>query len=211
MSIKLLTSVLFILALLPVTGRAQLVVTGYLKAANDPVTVDSARFQYSPEDTWFLTPGWHSEPLTTDTFQFPSFAGFPTTVWLAADFSGKPVIQKISQPVRLEWYAFDPPYDATRAMFDDLTGIEEGPHIPARPYLAVSPNVVRDAAVIRTSGTGYLEIVDAAGNTVRTLPAAATVRWAMDDDNGRILPEGIYFCRLTAGQTAIVRKLIFSR
>jgi len=56
-----------------------------------------------------------------------------------------------------------------------------------------------------------LELVDAAGNTVRTFPAAASVRWAADDDAGRALPEGIYFCRLTAGQTAIVHKLILAR
>ena len=211
MSLKLFTPVLLVLTLLSVTGHAQVVVVGYLTAGPDPVTIDSARFQYSPEDTWFLTPGWHSEPLTTDTFEFPLFAGFPTTIWLAADFSGKPVIQKLTQPVRQEWYAFDPPYEATRAMFDDPTGIAEARGIPVRPYLAVSPNVIRDAAVIRTSGTGYLEIVDAAGNTVRTLPAATTVRWTMDDNNGRVLPEGIYFCRLTAGRTAIVRKLILSR
>jgi hypothetical protein len=37
------------------------------------------------------------------------------------------------------------------------------------------------------------------------------VRWAADNAAGRALPEGIYFCRLTAGQTAIVRKLIISR
>jgi len=208
MSVKLLTPILFVLALLPVTGRAQVAVVGYLKAGSDPVTVDSAYFEYGGDSAWFVTSGWHAEPTTTDTFQFPSFAGFPTNIQLAADFSGKKVLQVFKQPNHLTWYPFDPPYDLTKAMFDDQSCIEEARHDRARPYLAVSPNVVRDAAVIRTSGTGFLEVVDAAGNTVRTLPAPAAVRWAMDDDNGRVLPEGIYFCRLTAGRTAIVRKLI---
>jgi len=53
--------------------------------------------------------------------------------------------------------------------------------------------------------------VDAAGNAVRTIPAAATVRWAADDDAGRALPAGVYFCRLTAGPTATVRKLTLTR
>jgi hypothetical protein len=209
--VKLLTPVLLVLALLPVTGRAQLVVVSQLKAGPDPVTIDSAYFKYSPEDTWFLTPGWHSEPRQTDTFQFPPFAGFPTNIRLAADFSGTKVIQDFPAPVRLEWYTFSPPYEETKVMFDDLSGIEEGRYIPARLRLTVSPSVVRGAAVIRASGTGYLKVVDAAGNAVRTLPAAATVRWAADDDDGRRLPDGVYFCRLTAGQTAIVRKLILTR
>jgi len=208
---KLFVSVLLVLALLPAAGSGQVTVVGFLSTGPDPVTIDSACLQYGSDSTWFATPGWHAEPTATDTYQFAPYAGFPTRIQLAADFSGTKTLQILKSPAHLTWYPFDPPRDLTKAMFDDLSGIEDGRRGPARLFLSVSPNVVHDAAVIRTSGTGCLEIVDAAGNTVRNLPAAATVRWMADDDNGRALPEGVYFCRLTADRTAVVNKLIISR
>jgi hypothetical protein len=149
--------------------------------------------------------------MATDTFVFPWFASFPDTARLAAEFNGQPLVQDFLSPSRAVWYPFWDPHDQTQAMFDAPTGIEEGRRNPTGPYLVVSPSVVRNAAVILTSGTGCVELADAAGNTVRTFPAAARVRWAADDAAGRALPEGIYFCRLTAGRTAIVRKLILAR
>jgi hypothetical protein len=210
---KLSLSLAAILILLGMAAPAsgELVITGYLKTGAEPVAIDSAYFQYVSQDTWFLTTGWHCDTMATDTFEFPPFADFPTDVKLAAKFNGNPLVQEFLSPTRAVWYPFWDPHDQTQALFDAPTGIEEGRHNPARLYLAVSPSVVRGAAVIMTSGTGCLELVDAAGNTVRTFPAAARVRWAADDDAGRALPEGIYFCRLTAGQTAIVRKLILAR
>lgn len=211
MSLKLLAPVLIVLALLPVTGYAEVTVVGYLAAGPDAVTIDSAELIFGGQDTWFVTPGWHAEPASTDTFMFPPSAGFPTQIQLSADFGGKQFLQTFKQPEHLTWYQFETPYELTKAMFDDLSGVEETRPAPARPFLLVSPNVVHDAAVIRTSGTGYVEVVDAAGNTVRSLPAATTVRWAADDDNGRSLPEGIYFCRLSSGNTTIVHKLLLIR
>jgi hypothetical protein len=206
-----LAAILLLLGMVA-TASGELVITGYLQTAAESVRVDSAYFQYGSQNTWFPTTGWHCDPMATDTFVFPSFADFPTDVKLAAKFNGMPLVQEFLSPVRQVWYPFWDPHDQTKAMFDaPISGIEEGRHNPAGLYLAVSPSVVRGAAVILTSGTGCLELVDAAGNTVRTFPAAAAVRWAADDDAGRALPEGIYFCRLTAGQTAIVRKLILAR
>ena len=209
LSLSLATILIILGMVAPASG--QLVITGYLKTGTEPVLIDSAYFQFGIQDTWFLTTGWHCDTMATDTFQFPPFANFPTDVKLAAKFAGNPLVQEFLSPVRAVWYPFWDPHDQTQAMFDAPDGIEEGRRSPAGLYIAVSPSVVRGAAVILTSGTGCLEVVDAAGNTVRTFPAAAKVRWAADDAAGRALPEGIYFCRLTTGRTAIVRKLILAR
>jgi hypothetical protein len=205
-----IATILVLLGMVPAVSGA-LVVTGYLRTGAEPVVIDSAYFQYGSETAWFPTTGWHCDTMATDSFVFPWFAGFPTDVKLAAEFNGMPLVQEFMSPARTVWNPFWDPHDQTQAMFDAPTGIEEGSHDPAGLYLAVSPSVVRSATVIRTSGTGPLELVDAAGRTVRTFPAAAAVRWAADDDAGRALPEGIYFFRLTAGRTAIVRKLTLAR
>jgi hypothetical protein len=207
---KLLVPALLVLAVVQ-PAAAQIVTTGSLYTAVEPVDVDSAYFAYGGQDTWFLTTGWHADPEQTIQFEFPPFAGFPDTVRLAARFSGAPVTKEIVGPNRQVWYQFSPPHEQTCVMFDAPSGIEEGRHDPAGPYLAVCPNVVRDAAVIRTSGAGLLELVDAAGNAVRTLRAAATVRWSGEDDSGRRLPEGIYFCRLVRGDESFVCKVIVTR
>ena len=210
--LSLTLAAILVLVGMVATASGALVITGYLKTVTEPVGIDSAYFQSGSQNTWFPTTGWHCDTMASDTFVFPPFADFPTIVRLAAKFNGASLLQEFNGPVRQVWLPFWDPHDPTQAMFDaPATGIEEGRRNPAGLFLAVSPSVVRDAAVILTSGTGCLELVDAAGNAVRTFPAAATVRWAADDDAGRALPEGIYFCRLTAGQTAIVRKLILAR
>jgi len=210
---KLSLSLAAVLVLLGTTRVAsgQVVVAGYLRTGIEPVEIDSAYLEYLSDSTWFSTAGWECDTMETDTFVFPPFASFPTDVKLAAKFNGLPVVLDFPNPSSRVWLLFPDPHDQTQVMFDVQTGIEESRDNPAGLRLAVSPNVIRDAAVIRTSGTGCLEIVDAAGNTVRTFPASATVRWTADDAAGRALPEGIYFCRLTAGRTAIVRKLILAR
>jgi hypothetical protein len=190
---------------------AQIVITGSLETAIEPVDIDSAYFAYGGQDTWFLTTGWHANPEQTIQFEFPPFTGFPDTIRLAARFSGTPVTRDINGPERQTWYQFDPPHNQTRVMFDAPSGIEEGRRDLAIPYLTVSPSLVRDAAVIRSSGGGLLELVDAAGNAVRTLRAGTIVRWAGDDNSGRRLPEGIYFCRLVHGDRSFVRKVILAR
>jgi len=206
-----LATILILLLGMAAPASGQFVITGYLKTGAEPVDIDSAYLECPSESTWLLTTGWHCDTMATDTFEMWPFANYPTYVKLAAKFNGMPLMQEFSNPARRTWLPFWDPHDQTQVMFDAHTGIEEGRRSPAGLRLAVSPSVVSDAAVILTSGTGCVEIMDAAGNKVRTFPAAATVHWAADDAAGRALPEGIYFCRLTAGQTAIVRKLIISR
>jgi hypothetical protein len=210
MAARLLMPMLLLLAVMP-PAAAQVVVTGSLETAIEPVDVDSAFFAFGGQDTWFLTTGWHANPEQTIQFAFPPFAGFPDTIRLAARFSGTPVTKEIDGPSRQTWYRFDAPHDQTRVMFESPSAVGEGSRGPAFPYLTVSPSLVRDAAVIRSSGGGLLELADAAGNTVRTLPAAAVVLWPGEDDSGRRLPEGVYFCRLVRGEQSLVRKVILAR
>jgi len=205
-----LAAVFALLAMAP-TAAGALVITGYLKTNAEPVIIDSAFFQAGGQDTWFTTTGWQCAANDSDNFEFPEFPEFPTDVKLAAKFDGNPLVQDFPGPSRAVWYPFWDPHDGTMAMFDAPEGIEEGTRNPVGLYLVVSPSVVRDGAVILTSGVGNLELVDVTGNTVRTFPAAAEVRWTADDDDGRTLPEGIYFCRLAAARSTIVRKLTIAR
>ena len=211
MAMKLFLPALLLLAAMQPAAAQTVVVTGYLDTAVEPVDIDSAYFAYGSQNTWFLTAGWHANPEQTILFEFPPFADFPDTVWLAARFNGVPVIREIYGPERRTWYQFAPPHDQTRVMFDATSGVEENKHAPGAAYLAVLPSVVRDAAVIRSSGDGFLELVDATGNTVLSLPAAATLHWAGKDNSGRRLPEGVYFCRLVRGQQSLVRRVILAR
>jgi flagellar hook assembly protein FlgD len=59
-----------------------------------------------------------------------------------------------------------------------------------------------------------VEIHDAVGNVVRSLDCTAgadgvaTATWNHEDDHGRLVPEGVYFCRYAAAGGAAVRKVL---
>ena len=86
---------------------------------------------------------------------------------------------------------------------------------------AVAPNPFRDRTRVRYSlaAEGPVSIVvhDLAGRAVRTLvngPQNAgryTADWRGQDDAGRRLANGIYFCRFRAGDHREVRKLLLTR
>jgi hypothetical protein len=81
------------------------------------------------------------------------------------------------------------------------------------------PNPFRESTAIRYSlaggGAVRLEIFDVRGREVRTLVDADlsegphTTVWRGKDGQGRQLPAGIYFCRLTAGRRTATRKMIY--
>uniref|UniRef100_A0A7C4GJU3 T9SS type A sorting domain-containing protein n=1 Tax=candidate division WOR-3 bacterium TaxID=2052148 RepID=A0A7C4GJU3_UNCW3 len=109
---------------------------------------------------------------------------------------------------------------------DYQTGIRDEEHGPAvGPLLtrleAVLPNPFRSGTVVRYV-LGAEELVsvtvhDLTGRQVRRLvsgqqlPGRYTVRWQGEDDMGRLLGNGIYFCRFAAGETRSTRKLILAR
>ncbi len=87
--------------------------------------------------------------------------------------------------------------------------------------LVVRPSVVTGQMTIRLQpiGTGrqVVEIHDAVGNVVRSLYCTAgaggiaAATWNREDDRGRLVPEGIYFCRYAGAGVTGVRKVLVAR
>ena len=89
--------------------------------------------------------------------------------------------------------------------FGGYPGVEESKPLSERPlFLVVSPSVVTRQLTVRLQpvGTGrpVVEIHDAVGNVVRSLDCSpgpdgvATAKWNREDEFGRLVSEGIYFC-----------------
>ncbi len=109
---------------------------------------------------------------------------------------------------------------------DVLTGIDEE---PARPNIgslvtglrSPAPNPFRSRTLIRYSlaqeAEVLLQVYDPTGRQVKTLVSSArhpgryTLSWNGTDDHGRLLANGIYFCRFKAGDYREVKKLLLTR
>jgi hypothetical protein len=86
---------------------------------------------------------------------------------------------------------------------------------------AVAPNPFRDRTRVHyslaTRDPVRVVVLDLAGRAVRTLvngPQSAgryAADWSGDDDLGRKLANGVYFCKFTAGDHQEVRKLLLTR
>jgi hypothetical protein len=84
-----------------------------------------------------------------------------------------------------------------------------------------APNPFRVTTSIRYSlpreGPVSLKIFDVAGRTVKTLvdmkqrPGRYSMRWDGDDNRGRTVGNGVYFCKLRAGAQQMTRKLVLQR
>jgi hypothetical protein len=195
------------------TAQAEVSIRGVLEAGPipEPFSVDSVFMDAGGSPQWFVTAGWATQPNAQDTFLFPPYRGWPMMVMLSAFAQGQMVLQTIPQPVRDEWYTFEPPFELVRVQFHELTGIEERLSRADKPAFSVQPAVIRDAAVIRASGAGLVEIYDAAGNVVQSMTAPTVARWSGDDRSGRKLAAGIYFCRLTGDAGSAVCRVVLAR
>jgi len=124
-------------------------------------------------------------------------------------------------PVADTWYRFVfGGVTAPRAMFySGVANVEEPRSATGLTQrLQVSPSVVTGQMAIRLQpiGTGrpVVEIHDAIGNVVRSLDCAAgangtaVATWNREDEFGRLVPEGVYFCRYAASGVAAVRKVL---
>jgi len=93
-----------------------------------------------------------------------------------------------------------------------------GSALAARTLLSVTPNPIRGRTVI-----GYtlpeecpvsVTMLDASGRGVRVLqrgnmaPGCHAVLWNRHDDMGRLVPAGIYFCRLQADESSVTAKVV---
>jgi hypothetical protein len=201
-------------------GRAQVDFHGVLNPNTHSVWIDTVFLTVPPAPETILTPGWGSDTTNHDTFDFPDLLVWPLMVELRGRIDTLHLQQMIPAPGNGQWYSFMAvPPPPPKIMFYGETGVEESrTGIDARPRLSISPSVLVDQVTIQAQVAGrgrfLLEIVDAAGNHVRSFGAGsrvATQVWQGDDDAGRMLPEGVYFCRLAAGENTAVRKVLLAR
>ncbi len=202
-------------------GNAQIAFNGVVDPNTYNVIVDSATVFISPTVTTYPTPGWQATGTTHDTFPFPTLTSWPDSVKLIGSVNVMPNVSMFPSPVPNVFYRFNfgSPV-APRALFF------EGPVNVAEPRTAigplqrlnVSPSVVTGQMTVRLQPAGpgrpVVEIHDAVGNVVRSLGCTAgangiaTATWNREDGLGRLVPEGVYFCRYAASGVVAVRKVL---
>ena len=168
----------------------------------------------------FLTPGWGTTPM--DTWNFPSVP-LPGSITLHGTINGIPTHgPAIMNPVADTWYRVGMGVQTPLVEFTNVqVGIEESKSaVGSLQRLDVSPTVVTEQMTIRLQSVGagrpVVEIHDAAGNVVRSLDCTteanrATATWNREDDFGRLVPEGVYFCRYAGTSVTDVRKFLVAR
>jgi len=166
----------------------------------------------------FLTPGWGTTPM--DTWSFAAVP-LPGSITLHGTINGMPTHgPAIMNPVADSWYRVGMGVQAPLVEFTNVqVGIEESKSAVGRlQRLAVSPSVVTEQMTVRLQPVGagrpVVEIHDAAGNVIRSLDCTvgasgtATTTWNRKDGSGRLVPEGVYFCRYAAAGVVAVRKVL---
>jgi hypothetical protein len=103
---------------------------------------------------------------------------------------------------------------------EPMTGVGDRPSVLSPGFvLTAGPNPARSRVRISytTAGTADISIYDANGRPVRSVRSGASgtgardATWNLDDNSGRQVASGVYFCRLTAGGTTMSRKLVVRR
>jgi len=195
-------------------ANAEIEFAGVIDPKTMVTRIDSVELM--PQDTTFYTPGWGSTPV--DTFIFIGVTAWPESLRLHGTINGFPTHRMFSYPKPDTWYNIDM-VGMTWVMFYGDYGIEESkPAIMRQPHLTVTPSVVTGQMTVRLQpfGTGrpVVQIHDAVGNLVRSLGCAAgtdddaTATWNREDESGRLVPEGVYFCRYAASDVIAVRKVL---
>jgi|WetSurMetagenome_2_1015567.scaffolds.fasta_scaffold621945_1 hypothetical protein len=176
----------------------------------------------TPPGSTFLTPDWRWDSLGTgiDTFVFAGVASWPETLRLYDHVNAIPLQTKIVHPKPDTWYRLCLGVVVAKAKFyGDYGGVQESrPSVELRRCLQISPSIVKGQMTIRLQPVGLgrtaVEIHDATGNVIRTLgcatgtDGAATATWDRTDDCGRLVSEGVYFCRYAAADVVAVRKVL---
>ena len=168
-------------------------------------------------DMLFATPGWGTH-TPEDTFLFAGVSN-PESLLMFGTVNSIPAVLRVYHPRPDTEYRFgfgvvSPPVK----FFGDL-GVEgSGSVAEPQQCLAVSPSVVTGQMTVRLQPVGssraVVEIHDATGNVIRSLSCTAgasgtaTATWNREDDFGRLVPEGVYFCRYAAAGAAAVRKVL---
>ena len=100
----------------------------------------------------------------------------------------------------------------------DVQGGGPGNAVPSRLSLGVTPNpvfgVTRVTFALPVGSHGAIEIVDAGGRLVDSIPAigiSGAVAWNRSDLSGSPVPAGIYYARLRVGWESVTRTLVVVR
>ncbi len=212
-----LVVVLFLLATMGI-GNPVMFNGGVIDSRTTVTRIDSATL--TTPDMAFLTPGWGSTPF--DTFILGGVGGWPASITLHGTVNGFPTHKPITEPQPDIWYPVGISVVTSYVQFGeypDPWDVEEPKPVAGRlPHLAVSPSVVTGQMTVRlqpaTTGRPVIEIHDAVGNVVRSLgctagaDGAATATWNREAEFGRLVPEGVYFCRYAAADVIAVRKVL---
>ena len=101
-------------------------------------------------------------------------------------------------------------------------GVGEGPNVlPTGFVFTAGPNPARSSVRISYANAGAglvdISIYDANGRLVRSVrsgaasPGMRQVMWNLDDNTGRPVARGVYFCKFSAVGTTLERKLVVRR
>ena len=190
------------------------------------ISIDGGTYnQIIPEGGYPYTirPGSNPGPFPDGT---PIFSG-TSTGWEQVTFD----LSGISGDVKLRWrFGSDGATGREGWYIDDVeiigTGDASGAPLtdraPTRLTLAPSsPNPFSTGTQVRfalpRAGAVELQVFDASGRLVRTLwqgslPAGPhAVAWSGDDDGGRRVGSGLYYCRLRAGEATERRAVVLLR
>jgi len=211
---KRCTGLAVVLVSLVAFGVANADIRGVITPGLTVTRCDSVKFK-SP-DTLFLTPGWGSH-TPEDTFPFLGVAN-PESLSMFGTVNGVFAALRIYHPRPESTYRFGMSVVAPPVKFYGDVGVEESRSAERLQCLAVSPSVVTGQMTVRLqpvgTGTPVVEIHDAVGNVIRSLnctagaSGTATATWNRRDEFGRVVPEGVYFCRYAAAGAAAVRKVL---
>jgi hypothetical protein len=185
--------------------------------------IDSAYLVRQQDSFAYSTAGWGVwAGHISDTFYFPGYPfSWAWRVWLKGTYNGRRFTTVYPAPEEGQWYDLLMAVIPPRVMFADYEdpGVEEhGLAGTPLPRLAVSPSVVNRQMTVRLQpvGSGRQVVVmhDAVGNVVRSLDCTGgsdgivTAKWNRKDEFGRLVPEGVYFCRYAAADVIAVRKVL---
>jgi len=111
--------------------------------------------------------------------------------------------------------------DAIGYLGQPLTAVEAPELVRRLTFFRISPNPANQLAVIELGLAapvfGDVRVRDIAGRTVRTLTRRAELNghrrltWNLRDDAGRSVPNGVYFCAVSAGSGSTSRKIVIER
>jgi hypothetical protein len=200
-------------------AHADIEFVGVLDPNSYVLVVDSVNLQ--TPDTTFFTPGWGSE-TPYDTFHFTGVTAWPEAVQVHGTESSFPFHREIVRPKPDTWYNLDlTTLPAKVKFYGTGYGVVESKPAVELPHLGVSPSLVTGQMTVRlqpaAASRPVVEICDAVGNVVRSLcctagsDGIATATWNREDESGRLVPEGVYFCRHASAEVISVRKVIVAR